>query len=106
MNTASNILHLSPADVAQHLQKGGTHLIDVREPAEHAAERIEGATLHPLSSFDPAKLPAGEIIFHCGSGKRSQTAIELCRAAGLAHHAHLAGGVQAWKLAGMPTKRG
>ena len=32
-------------------------LVDVREPAEHAAEHIAGALLVPLSSFDPATLP-------------------------------------------------
>lgn len=105
MKAAMPILHLTPTDVAQHLHKGCFHLVDVREPAEHAAERIDGAVLYPLSCFDPTKLPAGKIIFHCGIGKRSQAAIERCQAAGLTHNAHMAGGLQAWKLAGLPTKR-
>lgn len=106
MMTETAVQHLSAAEVAQQLRAGGCHLVDVREPPEFAAERIEGALLHPLSSFDPASLPPGRIIFHCGSGKRSQAAIERCRAAGLAHSAHMAGGLQAWKQAGLPTSQG
>ena len=81
-------------------------LIDVREPAEFAAERIHGALNFPLSTFDPGALPlAGDqlIVLQCGSGKRSATAIGLCHKAGHAIDTHLAGGIMAWKAAGLPT---
>jgi rhodanese-related sulfurtransferase len=45
------------------------------------------------------------VIFHCGSGKRSATAADMCLAKGIAHHAHLAGGIGAWKAAGLATIR-
>ena len=38
------------------LDRGDAVLIDVREPDEHAQERIEGARLAPLSRFDQASL--------------------------------------------------
>lgn len=83
-------------------------LIDVREPEEFAAERIHGAVNVPLSSFDPKALPdpAGKtVVFSCGSGKRSATAVGHCQKAGQALDTHLTGGIMAWKAAGLPTVR-
>jgi len=39
---------LEPTEVARLLKAGKILLIDVREPAEYAAERIHGALLYPL----------------------------------------------------------
>jgi rhodanese-related sulfurtransferase len=100
----SQIQDLTPAQVAAKLKAGGVELVDVREPAEFAAERIHGAVLYPLSTFDPMALPKNtEIIFQCGTGKRSAMAVARAQAAGLKHAAHLAGGIQAWRAAGLPT---
>lgn len=96
----------SPQQVCAALERGEVILIDVREPAEYAAERIDGALLFPLSSFDPATLPQDSgvrIVLLCGSGKRSASAFERCKSAGLAIRAHLGGGIAAWKRAGLPT---
>ena len=96
--------NLTAREVAARLEAGGVELVDVREPAEFAAERIGGSMLCPLSTFDPHTLPKDvEIIFQCGTGKRSAMAVARAQAAGLAHTAHLAGGLQAWKAAGLPT---
>ena len=98
--------NLSPADVAKRLERTEIVLIDVREPQEYAAERIHGALLFPMSTFDPSQLPDDgkkPIVFQCGSGMRSAKAVAACAAAGLPHDAHLAGGIQAWKAAGLPT---
>ncbi len=97
---------LSPAAVKALIDSADVVLVDVREPAEFAAEHIEGPVLHPLSSFDPAALPAGRLVFQCGVGKRSLSAIRRCAAAGVAHGQHMAGGLAAWKQAGLPTRRG
>lgn len=97
---------LSPAEVAAKLGSHSIVLVDVREPQEYAAERIHGALLFPLSTFDPAALPlphGRDIVFQCGSGKRSATAIQLCQASGYPHAMHLKGGLQSWKAAGLPT---
>ena len=98
--------NLSPADLLERLHAHKVTLVDVREPAEHAAERIDGAVLHPLSTFDPLRLPPGQVVFHCAGGKRSLNAIQQCAAAGLPHATHLHGGIAAWKQAGLPTKKG
>ena len=50
------IKNLDADDVARLLKEDAIVLIDVREPAEYAAERIHGALLFPLSTFDPHAL--------------------------------------------------
>src|SRR5215471_15860658 len=95
-----SIQGLDPKDVARWLAERAIVLIDVREPAEYATERIKGALLFPLSTFDPKALPdAGmrKVVFHCGSGVRSAKAVAQCQDAGLALDCHLKGGLQAWK---------
>jgi rhodanese-related sulfurtransferase len=97
---------LEPAEVARLLQAGKILLIDVREASEYASERIAGALLYPLSTFDAATLPTDgprRVVFHCGSGKRSLTAAERHLAAGQPHAAHMGGGLAAWKAAGLPV---
>jgi rhodanese-related sulfurtransferase len=96
---------LSPAELNSLLAAHAVTLIDVREPAEYAAERIEGAVLHPLSGFDPRALPEGRLVFQCGVGKRSLAALQRYQAAGLPPAQHLQGGLAAWKQAGLPVRR-
>jgi rhodanese-related sulfurtransferase len=99
----SEIRNLSAEEVAERVKQGAV-LIDVREPAEFDAERIAGAQLFPLSTLDPSTLPKDKpLIFQCGTGKRSTFALARAQAAGLPVDAHLAGGLQAWKAAGLPT---
>ena len=95
---------LTAAEVRAGLRDDSLLLVDVREPAEFALERIAGAVLCPLSSFDPWALPtdpARPVVFHCGSGKRSAVAVAMCQQAGVTAHTHLKGGIIAWKAAGM-----
>jgi len=100
----STIEDLTPDQVAERLKSGGAVLIDVREPAEFEAEHIEGARVVPLSTFDPNMLPKNvPLIFNCGIGKRSAMAVARAQQAGYAHKQHLAGGLAAWKAAGLPT---
>lgn len=103
-----NIKNVEPEDAARWLAEKAIVLIDVREPQEYAVERIPGALLYPLSTFDPSGLPTGgerKIVFHCGSGMRSQQAVAKCQDAGLDCDSHVKGGIQAWKSAGLPVLR-
>lgn len=105
------ILEVEPREVAAWLTSSEAVLVDVREPDEHAHERIEGAASMPLSSFNPERLDAvtsrgARIVFHCKGGKRSAEAARLTIAAGSARQvASLKGGIDAWKAAGLPTRR-
>jgi rhodanese-related sulfurtransferase len=98
---------LTPEEVAQGLRDGRFVLVDVREPNETAIERFPEAVLVPLSSFDPAAIPdpAGrDVVFACRSGRRSVTASLAAQEHGFPYRAHLAGGILAWKAAGLPTE--
>lgn len=98
---------LTPQEVAQGLEVGRIVLVDVREPNETAVERFPGAVLVPLSTFDPATIPAppgSEVVFACRSGRRSAAAALAAQEQGFAYDAHLAGGILAWTAAGLPTE--
>ncbi len=96
----------TPEELEAALAKGDVILVDVREHPEHDAARIEGALCYPLSTFDPQALPEGNIVLHCGVGRRSAMAAEQCAKAGVKIAGHLAGGINAWAQAGLPVTRG
>ncbi len=99
--------NLSPEEVAKGLADGRMLLVDVREPNETNLESYPHAVHVPLSTFDPNTIPdpAGrQVVFACRSGKRSVTASMVAQERGYAYDAHLAGGIIAWKAAGLPTK--
>jgi rhodanese-related sulfurtransferase len=100
---------LTPEDVAAGIAQGRYLLIDVREPNEVAAEAYPDALSLPLSTFDPTEIPDPQgrtVVFACRSGKRSVTASLAAQAAGKPYNSHLAGGMLAWKAAGLPSRTG
>jgi rhodanese-related sulfurtransferase len=105
----NQVLDLTPEDVSRGMAEGRYLLVDVREPNEVAVEAYPGAVVVSLSGFDPQDIPdpqGKQVVFACRSGKRSVTASLAAQAAGLAYDKHLAGGMLAWKAAGLPTKTG
>jgi rhodanese-related sulfurtransferase len=104
---SEGILHeLNPTELNALLSEGKAVVIDVREPAEYGAERIPGALLFPLSTFNPTYLPLDtdkQVVFHCGGGGRSKKAATSLFAHGIAESSHLAGGIRGWKAAGLPV---
>ena len=103
--SGSGPVELDPGEVNARMMRGEIVLVDVREPNEIAAERIAGAVSLPLSRFDPAALPKGEVVLSCLSGKRSGMALAKCRQAGVPVNTHMRGGLMGWKAAGLPTIR-
>jgi rhodanese-related sulfurtransferase len=100
---------LTPEEVSKGMAEGRYLLVDVREPNEVAVDAYPGAVVVPLSTFDPQAIPdpqGKQVVFACRSGKRSMTASLAAQAEGLAYDKHLAGGMLAWKAAGLPTKTG
>lgn len=80
-------------------------LVDVREADEYARGHIAGAISMPLSRFQPSRLPADgrQVILACAAGRRSMMALEKAAAARDDIDTHLAGGMAAWRAAGLPV---
>jgi rhodanese-related sulfurtransferase len=100
------VREIDAATVKSWLDRGDCVLIDVREAGEHARERIAGAQLVPLSSFDPATLKdhgGRRLVVHCLSGSRSAKAQARLADAGI-EAVNLTGGIEAWKAAGLPVR--
>jgi rhodanese-related sulfurtransferase len=98
---------ISPAAAKALVDRGEAVLVDIREPMEHARERIPGARLVPLSRLDAGAVAAAArgtlVIFHCLSGNRTHTNAACLAGAAPGKAYVVAGGLNAWKAAGLPT---
>lgn len=98
-----NITALRPEE-AERMIATGAMLIDIRDPDEHARERIPGATNHPLARIEQLAAHPGPTIFHCRSGMRTQANATRLAAVGSASTCYvLAGGIDAWRSSGRST---
>lgn len=80
-------------------------VVDVRDPAEFAAGHLPNARNIPLAEIDKraADLPQGKpVLVCCASGSRSGRAVAALRQGGREVF-NLAGGLQAWREAGLPV---
>src|SRR5438045_8562866 len=105
--SGEGVRNLTPGEVSRGMAEGRMLLVDVREPNEVAVEAYPDAVVVPLSSFDPAEIPdpqGRQVVFACRSGRRSVTASLAAQEKGYPYAAHLAGGILAWKAAGLPTE--
>lgn len=99
---------ITASELKKRLDKDEVLLIDVREPAEHRSECIDGACLIPLSEISVKKLPPTKrpIVIHCKSGKRSSNACaKLLTADPSLDICSLEGGIIAWSQAGYNVKK-
>jgi rhodanese-related sulfurtransferase len=84
-------------------------LVDVRERDEFAAMRVPGAVLLPTSQFATGyrQLPTDRpLLIMCAVGGRSARATEALLGVGWTDVANVAGGINAWHAAGLPTRSG
>jgi rhodanese-related sulfurtransferase len=84
-------------------------LIDVRAPAEFAAQHARGARSVPLDTLDPFIQSQGAektrpIYVLCQTGKRAAMAAEKLAAAGCVNAAVIEGGTVGWAAAGLPCE--
>jgi rhodanese-related sulfurtransferase len=100
------IKNVDATTLKQWIDCGEAVIVDVREPAENAAQSIPGATLLPLGKFHKNALPpsAGKkLVIHCHSGKRSMNACEKLLAEDPDFEVYnLEGGISAWSALGQP----
>lgn len=93
---------ISPAEARRLLDEGAV-IVDIRNPDEHARDRIPGAANRPIGGTAP--VPEGPaVIFHCKSGMRTDgNAGRLAALAGCPAYI-LEGGLDAWRAAGLPVE--
>ena len=95
---------ISPPE-AQRLIAGGASLIDIREPDEHARERIAGAVNVPLGRLSKDSAPGEVLIFHCRSGLRTAQAASALSEAAAGRECYIVdGGIGGWGKAGLPIE--
>ncbi|MBI5280476.1 MAG: hypothetical protein HY858_02250 [Candidatus Solibacter usitatus] len=93
---------VSPAEAKAKLDAGHARLIDVREPAEWEAARIEGAELVPMGEvrqeFQRLEALAEEtlLVIVCHHGVRSLRVVNWLRGQGVGNCVSLAGGIERW----------
>src|ERR1700743_447126 len=93
---------ISVEEVKARLDAGESpHLVDVREPSEHAEFNIGGVLLPlgrvpNLATDDIDRWKDEEVICYCRSGNRSGQACMILESAGFTNVKNLTGGMLTW----------
>lgn len=94
------IREISATELADRISRGDDFdLVDVREPAEWAIARIEGARLVPLATICHASAEwdrSREVVLYCKAGVRSMTAAQQLVEKGFSRVTSVAGGIMGW----------
>ena len=108
--TKKNITEISPQDAATKSKNGEALIIDVRENDEWDEEHIPDAVHLSRGTIEldiEEKLPdtSAMIICHCGGGGRGALATHSLEKMGYKNVRNMAGGLKAWKAAGLATTK-
>jgi rhodanese-related sulfurtransferase len=104
---------IAVTDAFVEIKSGDVIVLDVREPIEWS-EYIEGAVQIPRGTLEfvadpasprhnPALDPSKRLLVVCRSGGRAALAAATLKALGFTNVANVAGGMNAWKDAHLPT---
>jgi rhodanese-related sulfurtransferase len=105
-----NIIEMSPAEAATKAKTGEAVIVDVREQDEWDEGHIPRAIhlsrgMLELEIEEKAPDRNAAIICHCGGGGRSALAAESLQRMGYKNVRSMAGGLKAWKAAGLPITK-
>ena len=105
-----HITEISPQDAAAKLNSGETVIVDVRDQDEWDEGHIPGANHMSCGTIEldieeKVSDPSAMIICNCGGGGRSALAAESLQKMGYKNIWSMAGGLKAWKAAGLPTTK-
>ena len=84
-------------------------IVDVREPNEFAAVRLDDVVLLPMSSFAErfGELPKDRpLLVMCAAGSRSAAATGHLLRNGYTDVVNVAGGITEWQKTGLPVRTG
>jgi len=105
----AQIIAIGLSEYQQMAKEKQVQLIDVREPDEYASENIQEAVNIPLSVFNPQIIESTIndkiLVFHCLSGIRTKNNASLFATIKIDKAYILDGGLNAWKQAGLPTRK-
>ena len=94
------IREISAVELADRIARGDDFdLVDVREPAEWAIARIEGARLVPLATVSDVSDDwdrSREVVLYCKGGVRSMNAASQLVAKGFHRVTNVTGGIVSW----------
>jgi rhodanese-related sulfurtransferase len=105
-----HVIEISPQDAAASLKSGKAVIVDVRDKDEwdeghiHGAMHLSRGTIE-LDIEERVPDPNAMIICHCGGGGRSALAAQSLQKMGYKNVRSMAGGLKAWKAAGLPTTK-
>ena len=103
------VTEISPEDAAEQLKQGKAIVIDVREESDWREAHAVGAKhlsrgIVELEIEDEVPDTAQPIICYCGGGSRSALVADSLQKMGYTNVRSLAGGLRAWKDAGLPVE--
>lgn len=109
--TPGNLPTIDVREAAHRREEGAQAplVVDVREPNEFAAVRLDGAALVPMSQFAERweELPRDRpLLVMCAAGGRSAAAAAHLLRNGYTDVVNVAGGITEWERAGLPVRRG
>ncbi|MGH2964554.1 MAG: molybdopterin-synthase adenylyltransferase MoeB [Solirubrobacterales bacterium] len=105
----SRIEEVDPGRAQQEIESDGALLVDVREPHEWDEVHLAGAKLAPLATVtdritELAPDRSQRVVLLCRVGNRSARAADTLRSElGYENVASIAGGIEAWRDAGLPV---
>lgn len=107
---ADGATHVDPAAAEKLIKEGKVTVLDVRTPDEFKEGRIAGAKNIDFTENDFEKKvseldKSKTYLVHCGSGRRSTSALEIFQKLGFQSIYHLDGGLKAWQAASKPVEK-
>jgi len=101
---------LTAARAVQLINREKAVVVDVSEPDEFAAGHVGGAKNVPLGQLEErlpqvVKNKTVPLVLVCAKGARAQRAVAVAKKLGYEKAEALAGGLKAWREAGMPVEK-
>lgn len=109
VNITRGVKDISPRVAQEYIQGQGAVILDVREQKEYDAGHVPNSIFIPLgqleSRLDEINAHRNQtIVIICHGGKRSATACMHLRNHDFKQPLNIAGGILAWKKAGLPVE--
>jgi len=106
----TKITEITPAQAKAEMDKGGTVILDCREPSEYKAGHIPGAVNIPRGLLEfkiEKKIPERNtrILMYCKSGGRASLACCSIDRMGYKNVVSIQGGWKAWEKSGYPVQK-